>query len=185
MGSLSLKAMTGDARATSTCGTPWVRTHRFTDVHTCINQIQNIDLFFLSKFAPGQYFETNDGSSSSLTVNTTKIPLGAEVMEVMVYRKRERRKYSPLSTDNTVFYVTGGEESHLAWTTLSVKQTNTITKRNLQNELLTTPLCTLSQIRSHWQSTSPRRLRSTSLRMFSSVARTWSSKSSSTTPAAT
>ncbi|XP_037330344.2 protein QNR-71 [Pungitius pungitius] len=56
--------------------------------------------------AMGQYFETCDGSSSSLTINTTKIPLGAEVMEVMVYRKRERRKYSPLSTDNTVFYVT-------------------------------------------------------------------------------
>ncbi|XP_078031932.1 protein QNR-71 isoform X1 [Epinephelus lanceolatus] len=56
--------------------------------------------------AMGQYYETCDGSSSSLTINTTTIPLGAEVMEVMVYRKRERRKYSPLTTDNTVFYVT-------------------------------------------------------------------------------
>ncbi|XP_069033021.1 protein QNR-71 isoform X1 [Embiotoca jacksoni] len=56
--------------------------------------------------AMGQYYETCDGSSSSVTINTTKIPLGAEVMEVMVYRKRERRKYSPLTTDNTVFYVT-------------------------------------------------------------------------------
>ncbi|KAM6974688.1 protein QNR-71 [Tautogolabrus adspersus] len=56
--------------------------------------------------AMGQYYETCDGSSSSLTINTTNIPIGAEVMEVMVYRKRERRKYSPLSTDNTVFYVT-------------------------------------------------------------------------------
>uniref|UniRef100_A0A3Q3XJ63 PKD domain-containing protein n=1 Tax=Mola mola TaxID=94237 RepID=A0A3Q3XJ63_MOLML len=54
----------------------------------------------------GQYYETCDGSSSSVTINTTKIPLGAEVLEVMVYRKRERRKYSPLTTDNTVFYVT-------------------------------------------------------------------------------
>ncbi|XP_073319559.1 protein QNR-71 [Pagrus major] len=54
----------------------------------------------------GQYYETCDGSSSSVTINTTKIPLGAEVMEVMVYRKRERRKYSPLTTDNGVFYVT-------------------------------------------------------------------------------
>ncbi|XP_051246454.1 protein QNR-71 isoform X3 [Dicentrarchus labrax] len=54
----------------------------------------------------GQYIETCDGSSSSVTINTTNIPLGAEVMEVMVYRKRERRKYSPLTTDNTVFYVT-------------------------------------------------------------------------------
>ncbi|XP_042362611.1 protein QNR-71 isoform X2 [Plectropomus leopardus] len=54
----------------------------------------------------GQYYETCDGSSSSLTINTTSIPLGAEVIEVMVYRKRERRKYSPLTTDNTVFYVT-------------------------------------------------------------------------------
>ncbi|KAM4630591.1 transmembrane glycoprotein NMB [Polymixia lowei] len=54
----------------------------------------------------GQYHETCDGSSSSLTLNTTNITLGAEVMEVMVYRKRERRKYSPLATDNTVFYIT-------------------------------------------------------------------------------
>ncbi|XP_062291866.1 protein QNR-71 isoform X1 [Scomber scombrus] len=54
----------------------------------------------------GQYFETCDGSSSSLTLNTTTFPMGAEVMEVMVYRKRERRKYSPLTTDNSVFYVT-------------------------------------------------------------------------------
>ncbi|XP_047186255.1 protein QNR-71 isoform X2 [Scophthalmus maximus] len=54
----------------------------------------------------GQYYETCDGSSSSVTINTTNIPVGAEVMEVMVYRKRERRKYSPLTTDNTVFYVT-------------------------------------------------------------------------------
>ncbi|XP_065327167.1 protein QNR-71 isoform X1 [Pelmatolapia mariae] len=54
----------------------------------------------------GQYYETCDGSSSSVTINTTNIPLGAEVMEVMIYRKRERRKYSPLSTDNTVFFVT-------------------------------------------------------------------------------
>ncbi|XP_059206052.1 protein QNR-71 [Centropristis striata] len=56
--------------------------------------------------AMGQYYETCDGSSSSLTINTTTVPLGAEVMEVLVYRKRERRKYSPLTTDNTVFYVT-------------------------------------------------------------------------------
>uniref|UniRef100_A0A665W4Z6 Glycoprotein (transmembrane) nmb n=1 Tax=Echeneis naucrates TaxID=173247 RepID=A0A665W4Z6_ECHNA len=54
----------------------------------------------------GQYYETCDGSSSSVTINTTGIPLGAEVMEVLVYRKRERRKYSPLTTDSTVFYVT-------------------------------------------------------------------------------
>lgn len=53
----------------------------------------------------GQYYETCDGSSSSLTLNTTNITMGAGLMEVMVYRKRERRKYSPLSTDNTVFYV--------------------------------------------------------------------------------
>ncbi|KAM6899707.1 protein QNR-71 [Xenentodon cancila] len=54
----------------------------------------------------GQYYETCDGSSSSVTINTTNIPLGAEVMEVLVYRKRERRKYSPLTSDNTVFFVT-------------------------------------------------------------------------------
>lgn len=40
-------------------------------------------------------------------------------MEVMVYRKRERRKYSPLTTDNTVFYVTGGDKNQTACRTLS------------------------------------------------------------------
>ncbi|XP_051991941.1 protein QNR-71-like isoform X2 [Xyrauchen texanus] len=54
----------------------------------------------------GQYFETCDGSSSHLTLNTTNITFGAGVMEVMVYRKLERRKYSPLSTDSTVFFIT-------------------------------------------------------------------------------
>uniref|UniRef100_A0A672S7Y7 Glycoprotein nmb n=1 Tax=Sinocyclocheilus grahami TaxID=75366 RepID=A0A672S7Y7_SINGR len=54
----------------------------------------------------GQYFETCDGSSSHLTLNTTNMTFGAGVMEVMVNRKRERRKYSPLSTDSTVFFIT-------------------------------------------------------------------------------
>uniref|UniRef100_A0A673LS75 Glycoprotein (transmembrane) nmb n=1 Tax=Sinocyclocheilus rhinocerous TaxID=307959 RepID=A0A673LS75_9TELE len=54
----------------------------------------------------GQYFETCDGSSSHLTLNTTNMTFGAGVMEVMVYRKRERRKYSPLSADSTVFFIT-------------------------------------------------------------------------------
>ncbi|KAF7668480.1 hypothetical protein LDENG_00010060 [Lucifuga dentata] len=54
----------------------------------------------------GQYYETCDGSSSSVTLNTTTFLLGAEVMEVMVYRKRERRKYTPVTTDNVIFYVT-------------------------------------------------------------------------------
>ncbi|XP_031650832.1 protein QNR-71-like [Oncorhynchus kisutch] len=54
----------------------------------------------------GQYSETCDGSSSTLTVNTSDITQGLELIEVMVYRKRERRKYSPLATDKTVFFVT-------------------------------------------------------------------------------
>ncbi|XP_056597635.1 protein QNR-71 isoform X2 [Triplophysa dalaica] len=54
----------------------------------------------------GQYFETCDGSSSHLTLNTTNMTFGAGLMEVMVYRKRERRKYTPLSTDSTVYFIT-------------------------------------------------------------------------------
>lgn len=54
----------------------------------------------------GQFHETCDGSSSSLSLNTSSFPLGADVMEVLVYRQRERRKYSPLSTDSTVYHVT-------------------------------------------------------------------------------
>lgn len=69
--------------------------------------INSLSLGSSPLIVPGQYYETCDGSSSSVTINTTNIPLGAEVMEVMVYRKRERRKYSPLTTDNGVFYVTG------------------------------------------------------------------------------
>ncbi|XP_074469897.1 protein QNR-71 isoform X1 [Sebastes fasciatus] len=53
-----------------------------------------------------QYYETWDGSSSSITINTTAFALGSEVMEVMVYRISDRRKYSPLTTDFTVFFVT-------------------------------------------------------------------------------
>ncbi|KAJ7991532.1 hypothetical protein DPEC_G00284850 [Dallia pectoralis] len=54
----------------------------------------------------GQYYQTCDGSSSTLTLNTSGITLGAELMEVLVYRKSERRKYSPLATDTNVFFVT-------------------------------------------------------------------------------
>ncbi|XP_055013094.1 protein QNR-71 [Boleophthalmus pectinirostris] len=54
----------------------------------------------------GQYYETCDGSSSSLSLNTSSFPLGAEVMEVLVYRQRERRKYSPLTTDSAVYHIT-------------------------------------------------------------------------------
>ncbi|XP_055081516.1 protein QNR-71 isoform X2 [Periophthalmus magnuspinnatus] len=54
----------------------------------------------------GQYYETCDGSSSSLSLNTSTFPLGAEVMEVLVYRQRERRKYSPLTTDSAVYHIT-------------------------------------------------------------------------------
>ncbi|XP_061738394.1 protein QNR-71 isoform X1 [Nerophis ophidion] len=54
----------------------------------------------------GQYFQTNDDAFSTLTLNTSVIPVGAEVMEVLVYRKQEDRKYRPLSTDSVVFYVT-------------------------------------------------------------------------------
>lgn len=102
-GSPSLRATTGDARATSTSGTPWVRPR------TASSLSPKLHYYICLLLIPGQYYETCDGSSSSVTINTTNIPLGAEIMEVMVYRKRERRKYSPLSVDNTVFYVTGGD----------------------------------------------------------------------------
>ncbi|XP_072303379.1 transmembrane glycoprotein NMB [Eucyclogobius newberryi] len=54
----------------------------------------------------GQYYETCDGSSSSLSLNTSSFLLGAEVMEVLVYRQRERRKYSPLTTDHAIYHIT-------------------------------------------------------------------------------
>jgi hypothetical protein len=69
----------------------------------------------------GQYSETCDGSSSTLTVNTSDITLGPELIEVMVYRKRERRKYSPLATDKTVFFVTGESPVYTLYTCLLPK----------------------------------------------------------------
>ncbi|CAL1583759.1 unnamed protein product [Knipowitschia caucasica] len=54
----------------------------------------------------GQYYETCDGHSSSLSLNTSWFPLGAEVMEVLVYRQRERRKYSPMVRDTMVYHIT-------------------------------------------------------------------------------
>lgn len=173
MGSHSLRATTGDARATSTSGTPWVGTwisvgslHKAAKLHLPLSPLM----------VPGQYYETCDGSSSSVTINTTHIPLGAEIMEVMVYRKRERRKYSPLSVDNTVFFVTG-EDTSDPFQPQKQKRTKRILNSSLSH--------TLTQTRSPWQSASPRRPPSTSLTTSSSVARTWSSKSSFMTPAVT
>ncbi|XP_061112059.1 LOW QUALITY PROTEIN: protein QNR-71 [Conger conger] len=54
----------------------------------------------------GQYFETASGSSSSLTLNTSGVALGAGLMEVMVYRTRERRKYSPTAADHGIYFIT-------------------------------------------------------------------------------
>ncbi|XP_062385514.1 protein QNR-71 isoform X2 [Sardina pilchardus] len=54
----------------------------------------------------GQYFETCDGQSSHLTLNTSGWTMGAGVMEVLVYRKRETRKYAPMATDSHVFFIT-------------------------------------------------------------------------------
>lgn len=135
MGDPSLRAMTGDKRATSMFGTQWVR-YKFTSLH--VHRIrkkkeEHLNQLSLSLlFVPGQYFETCDGSSSSVTINTTNIPLGTEVMEVLVYRKRERRKYSPLSTDNAVFFVTGGNNKYSAYTVLSVYMFQPNRDRNRQ-----------------------------------------------------
>ncbi|XP_062867784.1 protein QNR-71 isoform X2 [Trichomycterus rosablanca] len=75
----------------------------------------------------GQYYETCDGSSSSLKLNTTDWTLGAGMMEVLVYRKQERRKYIPFSTDSTVFWVT--DKIPLA-VNISQKEAANITERN-------------------------------------------------------
>ncbi|KAL4629695.1 protein QNR-71-like [Arapaima gigas] len=54
----------------------------------------------------GQYFQTRGGSSSTLKLNTSSIILGAEIMEVMVYHMRSRRKYSPAAMDSGVYFIT-------------------------------------------------------------------------------
>ncbi|XP_023681087.1 protein QNR-71 [Paramormyrops kingsleyae] len=54
----------------------------------------------------GQYYQTCGGSFSSLTLNTTNITLGADIMEVVVYQSHSRRKYSPVASDSGVYFVT-------------------------------------------------------------------------------
>uniref|UniRef100_A0A4W4F072 PKD domain-containing protein n=1 Tax=Electrophorus electricus TaxID=8005 RepID=A0A4W4F072_ELEEL len=76
----------------------------------------------------GQYFETCDGSSSSLTLSTTNWAFGAGVMEVMVYHKSEWRKYFPFSTDSTVFIIT----DHIPlFVNISQKEAENITEKNV------------------------------------------------------
>ncbi|RXM27623.1 Protein QNR-71 [Acipenser ruthenus] len=55
----------------------------------------------------GQYYQKNDRSVSSISLNTTNITLGAQLMELSVYRKSNRRKYSPAATASGIYFVTG------------------------------------------------------------------------------
>ncbi|XP_041098474.1 protein QNR-71-like [Polyodon spathula] len=54
----------------------------------------------------GQYYQKNDRSVSSISLNTTNITLGAQLMELSVYRKSNRRKYSPAATASGIYFVT-------------------------------------------------------------------------------
>ncbi|RXM97140.1 Protein QNR-71 [Acipenser ruthenus] len=54
----------------------------------------------------GQYYQKHDRSVSSITLNTTNITLGAQLMELSVYRKSNRRKYSPAATASGIYFVT-------------------------------------------------------------------------------
>ncbi|KAL2079860.1 hypothetical protein ACEWY4_023653 [Coilia grayii] len=76
----------------------------------------------------GQYYETCDGSSSHLTLNTSGWTFGAGMMEVLVYRKREMRKYTPFATDNHVFFIT--DKIPLV-VNMSQKQAASLSERNV------------------------------------------------------
>ncbi|XP_041102707.1 protein QNR-71-like [Polyodon spathula] len=54
----------------------------------------------------GQYYQKNDRSVSSISLNTTNITLGQQLMELSVYRKSNRRKYSPATTASGIYFVT-------------------------------------------------------------------------------
>ncbi|KAK1173142.1 protein QNR-71 isoform X1 [Acipenser oxyrinchus oxyrinchus] len=54
----------------------------------------------------GQYYQKNDRSVSSISLNSTNITLGAQLMELSVYRKSNRRKYSPTATASGIYFVT-------------------------------------------------------------------------------
>ncbi|XP_063041721.1 protein QNR-71 isoform X2 [Engraulis encrasicolus] len=76
----------------------------------------------------GQYYETCDGSSSHISLNTSGWTSGAGVMEVLVYRKREIRKYVPFATDNHVFFITDKIPISVD---MSQKQAANLTERNV------------------------------------------------------
>lgn len=53
----------------------------------------------------GQYYQTTGGSSAMVSINTTNITLGNQIMEVSVYR-RNYRSYQPVTTANIPYVVT-------------------------------------------------------------------------------
>ncbi|XP_053266173.1 transmembrane glycoprotein NMB [Podarcis raffonei] len=53
----------------------------------------------------GQYYQTTGGSSAMVSINTTNITLGNQIMELSVYR-RNYRSFQPVATANVVYVVT-------------------------------------------------------------------------------
>ncbi|KAG8139094.1 hypothetical protein E2320_001875 [Naja naja] len=53
----------------------------------------------------GQYYQIKGGSSVMMSINTTNITVGKQIMELAVYR-RGYRSFVPVTTSNTVYVVT-------------------------------------------------------------------------------
>ncbi|XP_053122119.1 transmembrane glycoprotein NMB isoform X2 [Hemicordylus capensis] len=53
----------------------------------------------------GQYYQKTGGSSAMVSINTTNITLGQQIMEVSIYR-RSRASYVPVTTVNVVYVLT-------------------------------------------------------------------------------
>ncbi|XP_049610421.1 premelanosome protein b isoform X3 [Syngnathus scovelli] len=54
----------------------------------------------------GQYWQVADGPSSTLTIDTTDIPLGSYTMDIVIYHYRSKEKFIPLGYASTQFSIT-------------------------------------------------------------------------------
>ncbi|KAJ6666588.1 hypothetical protein lerEdw1_020311 [Lerista edwardsae] len=71
----------------------------------CQREDNDSNIVYDRKCVNGQYYQTTGGSSAMVSINTTNVTLGNQIMEVSVYR-RNYRSYQPVTTANVVYVVT-------------------------------------------------------------------------------
>ncbi|KAF7237752.1 Protein QNR-71 [Varanus komodoensis] len=71
----------------------------------CQREDNDSNIVYDRKCINGQYYQRTGGSSAIVSLNTTNITLGKQIMEVSVYR-RGYRSYVPVSSASVVYVVT-------------------------------------------------------------------------------